>query len=569
MIIMNKRRFVMFRRTKKALAWGILASLCCILGFQLPAPAEWQKPIQPSMAGGPLTCLVSHPLDGSKFLVASGQQVFEAGKESLWRPLWSQPDASAPIKKLFSFGILPDTVFAITRRSVFMGNLKDRSWRTVYKDTEKNPFSFAVHPKDPNRWFLGTQKGLFETTDAGKTWSLSSVFRTSGPVALLVFDHERLFLANERTLYLTLPEGTARSVLDLSTVLAEIPAVDEETQATLEEPASFDLKIHDLIISKRDPQELYLATTNGVFQSRDSGHRWELLPKSGLQSPVVYQLAYSGRKDRLYAATARGIYAYDPHGQKWTGLFEGLARDQAQSIAVMNEEKLLAITGEGFVQYPLESFTPEAGPALALYQPTEEMLALFKELISLEPTAREIHKRVIKYANVSNGKIKRWHTESRFAGFLPSFSFGRSLDRGNSISTYSGKYITGPEDVSKGWDADVNWDFGDILYSSDQTSIDSREKMMVELRNDLLSEATRIYYERRRLQIDLVFTPPVSEQEHLENLLRMDELTSLLDGMTDGFLSKKLERIYEEKPALNRLWDFRQSEAAGKAGLVQ
>ena len=79
---------------------------------------------------------------------------------------------------------------------------------------------------------------------------------------------------------------------------------------------------------------------------------------------------------------------------------------------------------------------------------------------------------------------------------------------------------------------------------------------MVELRNDLLSEATRIYYERCRLQIDLVFMPPVSEQEHLENLLRVDELTALLDGMTNGFFSKRLERIYEERPALNRLWAY-------------
>ena len=43
---------------------------------------------------------------------------------------------------------------------------------------------------------------------------------------------------------------------------------------------------------------------------------------------------------------------------------------------------------------------------------------------------------------------------------------------------------------------------------------------MVELRNDLLTEATRVYYERRRLRVDIVFTPLPSEQEHLENLLR-------------------------------------------------
>ena len=340
----------MLKINKKTAVWGAMLSFLCVLGFQIPAPAEWQKPIQPSMSGGALTCLASHPLDGSKFLVASGQQVFEAGKENAWQPLWSQADASAPIKRLFSFGVLPDIVFAITNRSVFMGNLKDRSWRVIYKDSKKTPLAFAVHPKDPNRWFLGTQTGLWETRDAGRAWSPSDIFRTSGPIPLLIFDHDRLFLADEKTLYLAMPEGSARSVLELSKATAEAPAADEESSEPLEEPLSFDLKIHDLIVSKRNPQELFLATTNGVFQSCDSGHRWEPLSRSGLQSAVVYQLAYSEKKGRLYAATPRGVYTYDPHARRWDGLFEGLARDRAQSIAVLNEEKLLAITGEGFVQ---------------------------------------------------------------------------------------------------------------------------------------------------------------------------------------------------------------------------
>ena len=549
----------MLKINKKMTVWGVMLLFLCALGFQIPAPAEWQKPVQPSMAGGALTCLASHPLDRSKFLVASGQQVFEAGKENTWQPLWSQTDESSPIKRLFSFGVLPDTIFAITNRSVFMGNLKDRSWRVVYKDSGKTPLAFAVHPKNPNRWFLGTQKGLWETQNAGRTWSPSAIFHMSEPVPLLIFNYDRLFLADEKTLYLAMPEGSARSVLELSKAAGEVPVTDEENPGSLEEPLSFNLNIHDLIVSKRNPQELFLATTNGVFQSCDGGHRWEPLSRSGLQSAVVYQLAYSEKKGRLYAATPRGVYAYDARAQKWTGLFEGLAKDRTRGIAVLNEEKLIAITAEGFVQYPLETFVPETGPGVAIYQPPEEILALFKELLALEPSAREIHKRVIQYANVANGKIKRWHAESRLAGLLPAFSFGKNLDRSASISTYSGKYIMGPEDVSKGWDADVSWDLGDMIYSSDQTSIDSREKLMVELRNDLLSEATRIYYERRRLQIDLVFTPPVSEQEHLENLLRMDELTALLDGMTDGFFSKKLERIYEKRPNLSQLWTCQSS----------
>ena len=542
-------------RITKTFVLGSMALLfLCILGFQIPAPAEWQKPIQPSMAGGALTCLASHPLDVSKFLIASGQQVFEAGKENTWHPLWSQSSASAPIKRLFSFAVLPDVVFAITDRNVFMGNLKDRSWRAIYKDSGKTPLAFAVHPQDPNRWFLGTQKGLRETTDAGKTWSPSPAFHGSNPVPLVLFEGNGLFVATENTLFLSMGGDAAQQVFSLPRTEDE-PWEASSDDASVE-TSSYLFKIHDLLVSKHNSQTLFLATVNGAFQSLDGGHRWEPLSQSGLQSTAILQLAYSEKKGLLYAATSRGVYADDSRTQKWTGLFEGLARNRAQSIAVLNEEKLLAITGEGFVQYPLGPFTPEAGPAREIYQPPQETLALFKELLASEPSARETHKHVIQYANVTNGKIKRWHAESRLAGFLPTFSFGKNLDRNTSVSTYSGKFITGPEDVSKGWDAGVDWDLGNVIYSSDQTSIDSREKLMVELRNDLMSEATRIYYERRRLQIDLVFMPPVSEQEHLENLLRVDELTALLDGMTNGFFSKRLERIYEERPVLNRLWAY-------------
>ena len=48
----------------------------------------------------------------------------------------------------------------------------------------------------------------------------------------------------------------------------------------------------------------------------------------------------------------------------------------------------------------------------------------------------------------------------------------------------------------------------------------------------------------------------------------MDELTALLDGMTDGFFSKRLDEIYEQKPELNRLWAYVKKDEARDLGLV-
>ena len=75
-------------RRKKLLGAGLILLILCLLGFQTQSPAEWQRPTQPSLAGNALTCLAAHPLDASKFLVASKQQVFEGGDEPGWKSLW-------------------------------------------------------------------------------------------------------------------------------------------------------------------------------------------------------------------------------------------------------------------------------------------------------------------------------------------------------------------------------------------------------------------------------------------------------------------------------------------------
>lgn len=550
---------------KQAILGGFLLAF-----FYLPrGHAEWQKPVQPPSSGS-LTYVLSHPLEPSKILAASSHQLFEKDpKTGSWQTLWSEGSPSTRVRRVRSFDLLPDHLFILTDQNVFMGDLKNNLWQKVYengRNDANNVLSFAVDPQDPNHWFLGTPTGLLETGDAGKTWARSRYFTARRPVFILLYAADRLFIGGSRTLYVLRPSEEARQAFALagssesagspiSSGLLEDPFLEEETESTV------PTKLFDLIVSKNDSHKLWLGTAEGVFESSDRGFSWHAIPSSGLQSTAARQLAYSEKTNRLYAATPRGIYAFDFARHAWEELFRGLARNNAASITLLrgSQESLAAITTEGLMQFPI---SPGEISLPGAASPPAEILSLFRELVRLEPTARELHRSVIRYADVSNGKIKRWHVASRVAGLLPTFSFGKDFSTGSNIDLDRGgtsdpdRFIYGPNDTDKGWDARVSWDLGDAIYSSDQTSIDSREKMMVELRNDLLSEATRIYYERRRLQTGFLFTPPASEQEHLDALLRIDELTALLDGLTNGFLSKRLERIYRERPELSRLWSF-------------
>jgi hypothetical protein len=63
---------------------------------------------------------------------------------------------------------------------------------------------------------------------------------------------------------------------------------------------------------------------------------------------------------------------------------------------------------------------------------------------------------------------------------------------------------------------------------------------MVQLRNDIVDEVTRTYFERRWLQLTLLTHPPADPQELMELELRLQELTALLDGFTGAWFSKQM-----------------------------
>ena len=79
-----------------------------------------------------------------------------------------------------------------------------------------------------------------------------------------------------------------------------------------------------------------------------------------------------------------------------------------------------------------------------------------------------------------------------------------------------------------------------MIFSTEQTSIDVRSRLMVQLRDDILSEVTRLYFERKRLQLELTENT-LKTKTRKEKELRLQELTALIDGLTNGCLSRRMQ----------------------------
>ena len=58
----------------------------------------------------------------------------------------------------------------------------------------------------------------------------------------------------------------------------------------------------------------------------------------------------------------------------------------------------------------------------------------------------------------------------------------------------------------------------------------------------MLSEVTRLYFERRRLMVAMLISSPEDISDKIENELRLQELTAGLDAMTGSYFSKKMNQ---------------------------
>ena len=92
-----------------------------------------------------------------------------------------------------------------------------------------------------------------------------------------------------------------------------------------------------------------------------------------------------------------------------------------------------------------------------------------------------------------------------------------------------------------GWNVGLSWHLGELLWNNDQTSIDTRSRLTTQLRNDILDQVNRFYYERRRLQSTMALEPAADMRAGVEQELHLQELTAQLDALTGGWFSRALD----------------------------
>jgi len=227
------------------------------------------------------------------------------------------------------------------------------------------------------------------------------------------------------------------------------------------------------------------------------------------------------------------VARFDANTAQWQAMTAGLSDTTILDLAG-SPGRLWIAAGDGVYRFDLPMGIAEVAPA------ARELLANFVH----EPTIARVQQAAVQYAEVHPDKIRHWRRQATVSALLPSLSFGWDRDSTQNVEIDQGTFpnfqVLETEDRNRNMDVSVNWDLADLIWNQDQTSIDVRSKLMVELRDDIVDEVTRLYFERRRVQVTLLTAPPADERELMEKELRVQELTALIDGMTGGYFAEQV-----------------------------
>ena len=528
----------------------LLAVLAALnLGFA-PAPG-WQK-ISTGILEPQINHLLADPQNNNTLYVATPKALYLShDRGHSYEAVLQIQGSEKAVNYLYQPPAEPN-VYVATDSGLYVSADQGKNWQHIFNPgEEKARRSFAVL-KDGDTLYAGTLNGLYIKYQNNPSWQRESGDLGNTPIYKILADDKYYYFVNDRRLFRKKKAGGEIKVI------FDGGLVNNEEKTTEDEDIAFPTRqIKDLVVVAK---ALFIGTNNGISYSFDQGQTWKALPLAGLPADAITSLVVNQNNDShgkaaslemigglkggwlVYVGTTKGVFYLK--NNYWMPLYKGLETTLIQALAQDSQGTLYAATDSGIFFMPYEKTL-----ALMYSSQPDNKTRLESDRLNLdnfeqEPTIRDVQRLAIDYAEVSPDKIKQWRSGAQRRAILPTLSVG--LDR--SATDYL-HWDTGPnpDKLMKGrdfmdWDLTLSWDLGDIIWNPDQTSIDSRSKLMVELREDLMDQVTRLYFERRRLQMEMV-SASADQALRIDQEMRLAELTALIDALTGGQFSERIKNF--------------------------
>ena len=328
-----------------------------------------------------------------------------------------------------------------------------------------------------------------------------------------------------------------------------------------------DGKINARYLYFDDEQNLWTACAAGIYKSKDRGKTWENKSNGIRKNADGFQGAFYLFKsnEKLYATAESGVYSFNKEKDLWEDLTFGIrTKESAKNVYWLTEfkDKLYAGTDEGL--FVLQGANQETEDIKQEKQ--NEKLVLkgkiesgFADLNELEPSVIEVQKHALKFSALpTTNDYKRYRLQARLRNLVPRVGVDLNTTGTNTDYYQSDKGISTDVTLKNDFNADktlryqhdgkafkqlsVLWNTDQFFYDDEIRYILNQARLTANIKENLLDDVTRIYFQRRRLQLESLASPPNDEISRLSSDLQIAELTGQLDSRTGGWFTKEIER---------------------------
>ncbi|MBU0552148.1 hypothetical protein KKF91_05630 [Myxococcota bacterium] len=188
-----------------------------------------------------------------------------------------------------------------------------------------------------------------------------------------------------------------------------------------------------------------------------------------------------------------------------------------------------------------------ARPAVALEFDDPEVQAALAEL-KAEPSIQDVQAAALRFFNLDPSTVSSMRTRASFKALLPDVTV-RYANRDSTVNANKFDLMLFPgEDPANIDDANAaaqeiqvsgTWSLSRLAFNPEVLDVGS----LAVLQEGVLKEITRLYYTRRRLQVDLILDPPKDGATRLSKTLRIEEMTATLDAMTGNLFARYQARL--------------------------
>lgn len=462
--------------------------------------------------------------------IGSGQGIFKSGDGGeTWRNIFSVRGNNRKVNFLsFALGD-KDYLYAATGNGLYFSHNQGRSWSRLFKGKNYFENECTALAVLPSTIYLGTKAGLFLSSDEGRSWHKETGILGNSRILNISYnlsEPDYIYIASLNGVFKRPDAGKNWERIFVAHPVENGSETEEENEDKDEEERFSGIRYTSC--NPNNLNFLYVATNKGVYRSRDRGKSWDLLSDYGLLSKEIKFLLIS-LKSTIYAVARSGVFEY--RDERWYELSLGLTAEDIRFLAQDNQGNLYAVCDNGLFKANFKD------------TPGSNRNSILEFYYKDEPKISEVQQAAIKYAEVEPEKIKLWRKQARKKAILPQLSIG--IDRNTTdLWHWEGGSTTKTDDDilrrgrdSVDWDLTLSWNLGELIWNDDQTSIDVRSRLMVELRDDILDEVTKLYFERIRVKMEINNLSIEDSRKRSEKELKLQELTASLDALTGGYFS--------------------------------